>query len=308
MAATTKLDVITGFLGAGKTTFLQHYCAWLKQNGISFAVIENEFGQAGVDAALLSACDITADEIAGGCVCCTLKTVLYQKIEALCGKVDRILLEPSGLFCGDDLVEILRAPELQGRLALGMWLGVVDPLCLPVLQPQDREVLLDELIWAGSILLSKTQLCSEEELAEAVTLLQSLLPAPMPLLLSSPWEQLTDADFTALQQSGTVQRPHLRVLRDHTRQFQSTALRVRDVGHSKEALAKRLAALFAEQEQTVLRMKGSVTQNGIRYLINCTPQCISVEACEGDPSLPLNVIGRGLNRKAMLRILEEETP
>lgn len=122
MAVTTRIDVITGFLGAGKTTFLLRYCRWLHRQGIRFAVIEL-----------------------------------------------------SGLFCGDDLMEILDTPGLRERLAPGMCLGVVDPLCLDVLREEDRAVLADELIWSGSVLLSKTQLCTSEELDMARTQLHSLL-------------------------------------------------------------------------------------------------------------------------------------
>ncbi|MGN1346043.1 MAG: GTP-binding protein, partial [Eubacteriales bacterium] len=121
----TKLDVITGFLGAGKTTFLTRYTAWLAGQGIRYAVIENEFGRAGVDAALLEQRGARVLEISGGCVCCTLKVGLHDMLHALCGEVDRILLEPSGLFCGDDLLDIVNSPDMS--IEPGFWLGIVDP-------------------------------------------------------------------------------------------------------------------------------------------------------------------------------------
>ena len=115
----TYLDVVTGFLGSGKTTFLAWYIRWLKKSGIRACVIENEFGRAGVDGALLKTTGVTLREISGGCVCCTLKVTLHQLLGELSEHYDRILLEPSGLFCGDDLMDILHSPDC--RVLPGMW-------------------------------------------------------------------------------------------------------------------------------------------------------------------------------------------
>lgn len=301
MAVTTRVDVITGFLGAGKTTFLLRYCRWLRQQGIPFAVIENEFGQAGVDASLLSAADIEAEEISGGCVCCTLKTVLYDKLCRLAGQVERIVIEPSGLFCGDDLMDILDTPALRERLQPGMWLGIVDPLCLDVLQEEDRAVLADELIWSGSVLLSKTQLCTSEELDMAGTQLRSLL-CPSPLLSARPWAELTDEDFRQLQAAGTVRRPHERVQRDHTRQFQSAVLRITCEGLSPEQLTERLEGLL--NGSRILRVKGTVLLDGVPHLVNCTPRCVTVQSAPAGTNARLDIIGRGLNRREIRRYLE----
>ena len=104
-----KLDVVTGYLGSGKTTFIEKYIDYLNASGISFAVIENEFGRAGVDADILRSTGAEIHEISGGCVCCTLKVTLYDLLSDLAKRVERIILEPSGLFCGDDLIDVGKA-------------------------------------------------------------------------------------------------------------------------------------------------------------------------------------------------------
>lgn len=303
MAVTTRIDVITGFLGAGKTTFLLRYCQWLRQQGITFAVIENEFGQAGVDASLLQSADIAAEEISGGCVCCTLKTVLYDKLCRLAGQVERIVIEPSGLFCGDDLMDILDTPGLQERLQPGMWLGIVDPMCLDVLRDEDRAVLADELVWSGSILLSKTQLCTSEELDMARTQLRNLL-CPVPLLSDRPWDALDDDDFRQLQAAGTVRRAHERIQRDHTRQFQSAVLRVSGENADLRQLTQRLQELMDGGWGEILRVKGGVLLGGKPYLVNCTPRCVTVQPAAAGTEDRLNIIGRGLDRRGIRRYLE----
>ena len=105
------VDLITGFLGAGKTTFLQKYTDYLARQGIRFAVVENEFGAAGVDTAALQAGGQppAVYELTGGCICCTLKQSFHEMLSGLAGRYARILVEPSGLFNLDvhHLVEIV---------------------------------------------------------------------------------------------------------------------------------------------------------------------------------------------------------
>ena len=172
----TYLDVVTGFLGSGKTTFLAWYIRWLKKSGIRACVIENEFGRAGVDGALLKTTGVTLREISGGCVCCTLKVTLHQLLGELSEHYDRILLEPSGLFCGDDLMDILHSPDC--RVLPGMWACIVDPMALSSMNDEDLAVLQSEMMQAGSVVASKTQLCSQEEPDSLSPLIARLLPAP----------------------------------------------------------------------------------------------------------------------------------
>lgn len=97
----TKVDLVTGFLGAGKTTLIARYGDWLNQKGVRFAVIENEFGAAGVDTAILSERFGNVQELAGGCICCTLKVGFHALLTQLAGQCDRVIVEPSGLFSMD---------------------------------------------------------------------------------------------------------------------------------------------------------------------------------------------------------------
>ena len=81
--ASTKIDLITGFLGAGKTTLIRRYTALLRAGDVSCAVIENEFGAAGVDAAVLERDGVRVRELSGGCVCCTQKLNFHDAMREL---------------------------------------------------------------------------------------------------------------------------------------------------------------------------------------------------------------------------------
>lgn len=225
-----KLDVIAGFLGAGKTTFISHYIAWLTTQNIKYAVIENEFGVAGIDAETLREKGAKVKEISGGCICCTMQVSLHSLLSELSQEVDRIILEPSGLFNGDDFIGILQNPTLKSSLRKGMWLGVVDPLALPLFSEPEVEVLADELIFAGSVLISKTRLADETRIAAAVRSIENMVPAPKPLIFTADWESYTpDIWFPQLQHSGFQTRPHERKAINHRLLYESARLLLRRI-------------------------------------------------------------------------------
>lgn len=295
MEKTTRLDVITGFLGAGKTTLVDRYTGWLKRRGVRCCIIENEFGRAGVDGALLSAHGAQVREISGGCVCCTLKVTLHKLLCELDGKVDRIVLEPSGLFCGDDLLDILHSPDCH--VQPGLWTCVLDPLAAEAMNEEDRAVLESELFAAGSVVVSKAQYADAAELAAACACAERL--SPQPALWAAPWDTLDeDVWFSAMQAAGTIERPHPRRRFDHTAMFQSACLRPGGV-FTEAALRQTLERSTAPEIGAVCRIKGAVNAPDGCWRVNCTPGCIdAVLTAENEPPV-LNFIGRGLDRRQL---------
>jgi len=295
---TTYLDVITGFLGAGKTSFLERYTQYLRDTGVSFCIIENEFGRAGVDGAQLRQSGARVRELSGGCVCCALKVPLHALIEELTGEVDRILLEPSGLFNGDDLMDILNTPGC--RVKPGMWLGILDPIALDAISPEDLSVLSSEFMLAGSVLISKSQLCSGSMIQSAKQTLASLLPSPPPLMLCGDWDELlTPSVFASLQDAGIIYRTHERRLFDHASMFSSSTI-VFSEPFVLDGARAVLHALLNENNGSVLRVKGVLAAcGGGIFRLNGTPGCESVRYEEAEERAALNIIGRNLNRTAM---------
>ena len=299
----THIDVVTGFLGAGKTTFLSRYVRWLEKQNIRTCVIENEFGRAGIDGALLSKQGVRVKEISGGCVCCTLKVTLHDMLNELSGQVDRIILEPSGLFCGDDLMDILSSPDCT--VSPGMWVGIVDPLSIGLMNEEDIAVLQSELMQAGSIIVSKSQLCDEHELNLLPAQLTSILPSPAPKLWIQPWNALADDEwFPELQSAGTIPRQHERHFFDHVSMFQSAAFSPKRVYSEKEILYA-LQQLMQPDCGNILRAKGCLPAECGFWRINLTPGCESHCFEAGNEPPMLNVIDRNLNRRRIRSILED---
>lgn len=299
----TRLDVVTGFLGAGKTTFLCRYTAWLRRSGVRFCVIENEFGAAGVDGAVLEAQGAQVREISGGCVCCTLKVTLHDLLREYAGRVDRMVLEPSGLFCGDDLWDILNSPDCP--VEPGMWVGIVDPMTAGTMAEEELAVLRSELESAGSAVLSKVQYAGAAELRQAREFLEGSFTPP-PAVWAEPWDRLEDsAWFPALQRAGTVVRPHVRRRFDHGTMFQSACLRP-PLRYREDRLRALLERLMAGEGGEVLRAKGVLLAERGTWRVNCTPACVGLLPGDGGDAPMLNVIGRGLRRGDISRLLAGE--
>ena len=118
---TAVIDLVTGFLGAGKTTFIERYVTALERAGVRCAVVENEFGAAGVDGAMLRAAGRDVRELTGGCICCGLKVGFHDLLRELAaaGRVDRIVVEPSGIFDPDDYFDVVESPAVRAHAQPG---------------------------------------------------------------------------------------------------------------------------------------------------------------------------------------------
>ena len=302
----TKIDLVTGFLGAGKTTFLARYGAWLTRNGVKFAVIENEYGAAGVDRTILGEQMDNVEELAGGCICCTLKSGFHAMLARLAKTYDRILVEPSGIYNMDDFFEVVGMLERDGLCQVGMCLTLVDPHTLSVLNEQERTVLRSELTGAGAVLWTKLDVEPAVDLQQAEAQTMALLDLPdAPSLAFYPAasHQLTDADFAALQQAGPVRRDHKLMFIHHAAVFQSTSLRPKGI-YTAEQLLETLKTMQKEQScGDIVRIKGFVRTHDSMLAVNCTVAEHTAVPCETRPVM-LNFIGHQLDRAAIQQRLQ----
>ena len=192
----TKIDLVTGFLGAGKTSFIQSYGNWLRRQGTSFAVVENDFGAIGVDAAALKEECSDVFEVSGGCICCSLTPNFTELLLSLCGHYERIIVEPSGVFDAAVFYSIMDTLRRKTEVELGFCAVIVDPHGLAELDRASLAVLQSQLAGAGSIIWSKCDLPDVPDLTECTALLHTLLPDLPPIETESTHDF---TDFARLQ-------------------------------------------------------------------------------------------------------------
>ena len=169
----TKIDIVSGFLGAGKTTLIQKL---LKEAlaGSQVVLIENEFGEIGIDGGFLKESGIEIKEMNSGCICCSLVgdfgTSLKEVMETY--HPDRILIEPSGVGKLSDVMKAVEDVDMGGEITLNSAVAVVDASKCKMYIKNFGEFFINQIEHAGTIILSRTDVASSEKVQQAVDLIR----------------------------------------------------------------------------------------------------------------------------------------
>jgi G3E family GTPase len=173
------VHIISGFLGTGKTTAIRHQLA--ARAGEKVALVVNDFGEAGLDAAVLSAeSPFEIRNIPGGCVCCTAPEGFVDALGAvLAQSPDRLIIEPSGLARPQDLVDTIRRSVHKDTLALGPLVVLVDPARLGKTSPEESELVELQAGIADVLVANRIDLCDERALERFEAFAAELWPPPI---------------------------------------------------------------------------------------------------------------------------------
>lgn len=304
----TRIDVVTGFLGAGKTTFLSRYYTWLQNKGLRVAIVENEFGSAGIDTAILkNDLDAQPQELTGGCICCSLKPNFYDLLRDLAysQKYDRILVEPSGVFNLDDYFDVVDNAVLDiDLLTRGSVITIIDPSILSLDDPFQQTLLFSQMHSANSFLVSKLQTTSETQTKAYAAKIDAVFAAhqsvrqPTQQIFALPWSQLTDKQMQLIDDAHPIRAAHTSMTFDHSNLFCTASIGM-VYPYEPAVFEERLLALPTKGFGNILRIKGFAKLNGSTYSVNCTPTHLTLMPCQYDGPYTCNVIGNHLNRKAI---------
>jgi len=171
-------NIITGFLGTGKTTAINHLLRH-KPEGERWAVLVNEFGQIGIDGSLIEQQDgVEVKELAGGCLCCALGPSLPITLATLLRRFrpDRLLIEPTGLGHPARIIDTLQSDQFRTVLSLHSIICLLDPAVLHQPDVLAQPSFIDQLNLADRVVLNRTDLASAEDIAEALSLSANLFP------------------------------------------------------------------------------------------------------------------------------------
>ena len=186
----TKIDIFSGFLGAGKTTLIKKL---IKEAfaGQQVVLIENEFGEIGIDGGFLKESGIQINELNAGCICCSLvgdfRTALQQVVEQY--HPDRIVIEPSGVGKLSDVTRAVEGVAEHLDVQLNSFVTVADVNKVKMYMKNFGEFYDDQISHASCILLSRTQTTSEEKIAAAVAMLREKNPTAT--IVTTAWDALT---------------------------------------------------------------------------------------------------------------------
>ena len=197
----TKIDIISGFLGAGKTTLIQKLLKEALQ-GEQVVLIENEFGEIGIDGGFLKEAGIEIKEMNSGCICCSLVGDFGASLKEVLDtyKPDRVIIEPSGVGKLSDVEKAVLHVDTDVDAVLNSKVVVVDATKCKMYAKNFGEFFLDQIAHADTIVLSRTDKLSEEKLEKAVDLMYEHNEEA--LVITTPWGDVDGADMLDAMEAG----------------------------------------------------------------------------------------------------------
>lgn len=186
----TKIDIFSGFLGAGKTTLIKKL---LKEayKGEQVVLIENEFGEIGIDGGFLKEAGVEIREMNSGCICCSLVGDFGTALKEVIAKYEpqRIVIEPSGVGKLSDVIKAVQKIENEVEIKLNSFTTVVDATKCKMYMKNFGEFFSNQIEYAGTVILSRTDKASEEKIATALEIIRGLNQTAA--VITTPIEKLS---------------------------------------------------------------------------------------------------------------------
>ncbi|MBR6107902.1 MAG: GTPase (G3E family) [Oscillospiraceae bacterium] len=270
--ARTKIDLITGILGSGKTTFLRHYAQHFLSRGQRIAILENDFGAVNADMVMLQ--DLKSDRCAlemitgGGDPDCHKRRFKTQLISLSMRHFDRVIMEPSGIFDMDEFFDTLHESPLDCWYEIGSVLTVLDAGMPEMLSAQAEYLLASEAACSGLLLLSKLSFLQGESPEQAgIRVLAHVNRALTAIscdrqftdndLLIRDWDALNDSDFQRCEHAGFRSAGYVKHY--STEDIQSGVHYFMHLALPREQIAAVIAEIFGDPAcGEIFRIKGSL--------------------------------------------------
>lgn len=192
----TKIDIVSGFLGAGKTTFIKKLLAEALGD-TRVVLIENEFGEIGIDGGFLKEAGIEIKEMNSGCICCSLVGDFGASLKEVMKtyEPERILIEPSGVGKLSDVMNAVQNVIDESKVTLNSAVAVVDASKCKMYMKNFGEFFINQIAYAGTIILSRTGNISKDKLDKCIELIRE--QNKKATIVTTPWEDLDGKDMLA---------------------------------------------------------------------------------------------------------------
>ncbi len=308
-----KVDLITGFLGAGKTTFIREYAKYLIESGEKIAIIENDFGAVNIDMVLLqglSGDNCNLEMIVGGDGQEAHKRRLRTKLISMgMSGYTRVIVEPSGIFDADEFFDVLYEEPLDRWYEIGSVIAIVDAQTTQLTEDSMQYIFMSEIAWAGKLVFSK--IGEGTDISAIVDYINSTMGKfgcsarfdESRDIVAKSFDDLDEKDFMIMRDSGYRNASYTKLAAMET---QYNPLFYFDVEMPKELLVSTVNSLFKDYKAgNVIRVKGFVKVGEATQLqINATRE--EIEITEGNSSRNvLIIIGEQLNKAYINNILRD---
>ena len=316
-----KIDLVTGFLGSGKTTFIRNYASYCMEQGERIGILENDFGAVNIDMMLLqdmlgNQCDM--EMVAGGCGADCYRRRLKTKLIAMgMSGYDRVIVEPSGIFDVDDLFDVLHEEPLDKWYQLGSVITIVDAKQEQDLPKEAGYLLASQVASAGAIVMSKTGQSTKEQQEQTIQYLNELLREYKSKrvikgieagqekqgVLCTSWEKFSPKEYEWIQRAGYLSSDCEKLWFSKQELFESVYLM--NYVMSTEQLREKVEKLFSyDTYGTVFRVKGFMPADSGWLQLNATKKGMELKPIQTGQEVII-VIGNGLKEKEIQSMFAE---
>lgn len=308
-----KIDLITGFLGSGKTTFIKMYAKYLVKQGYNIGILENDYGAVNVDMMLLQ--DVMGDNchaemVAGGCGEDCHKRRFKTKLIAMgMSGYDRVIVEPSGIFDVDEFFDVLHEEPLDRWYEVGNIIAIVDAELDRDMSRQSRYTLASEIANCGTLLMSKTSGVPAEEIETTKKFVNDTLEEFQCRrrfdkdIVTKDWKEFGDEDFAKFMSTGYKLNDYVKLWFKQSDVYNSVYIMNKAVNISViKDIVKRI---FEDREcGDVFRIKGFLKDDSDSWVeLNATRRKTEIQPIPVGQDIII-VIGSDLSEKNILAYFE----
>lgn len=302
-----QIDLITGFLGSGKTTFIKKYAQYLMGQGKNIGILENDYGAVNVDMMLLQ--DLRGENcelemVAGGCDADCHRRRFKTKLIAMgMSGYERVLVEPSGIFDVDEFFDALYEEPLCKWYEIGNVIAIVDAKLEDDLSEQSEFLLASQIANAGKVILSKSQEATAEEIEHTVAHMNRAMEQVRckrrfrDEILCKDWEDMDTQDFEDILTCGYVSEDYVKAFGEDT---DYSTLYFMNVRMSEEELRRKVEMLMQDSAcGNIFRIKGFMMVGDNQWVeVNATHKNVSIRPIAKGQEIII-VIGEGLSEEAI---------
>lgn len=307
-----KVDLITGFLGSGKTTFLKQYAQYYINQGQRVGILENDYGAVNVDMLLLN--DLRSDlceleMVAGACDAdCHKRRFKTKLISMGMSGYNRVIIEPSGIFDVDEFFDSLREEPLERWYEIGNVITIVDAKLDDEMSDESDYFLASQIANAGIIMLSRSQLASNEDIENTKEHLKkaasiaNLKKSMDDIIFVKDWSLLDDNDFDLISRSGHAYSDYVKRINALNNSY--STMYFLEVPMTRDAIKGKIEALMNNEDYgNIHRLKGFFNEDNQWYQINATKKEYEISEMPVGQEVFI-VIGENLSKDKIQALIE----
>lgn len=298
-----ELDLITGFLGAGKTTFANRLLHYYQSQNLRVVYVVNEFGETTLDSQLIAADGFTVRQVNSGCICCSLKNEISLTIlELLQGlKPDRIVFEPSGIFIPENFAAILKDEKLKGQIHLSRQWCIIDPALFQKYKMLPGSFAYKQIATAPALIVSKlsTSLNSQDNVWLRIRAIN-----PEAYIFAEPFSRLDDIALKRLLQAAQSEGlPSAQESVNSSRHDNYQSLSLKGLPcYQKDELEQILSQVTQSSHGQLWRAKGTVIVENQAQLINFSLSGWTTSPWTKDAQGEIVLIGTALEEERLKKL------